>query len=77
MRRFLKNEVWTATVEKIDPMYLLYFLHKWRVCTDNRHMRFETIQTLKDEDFKRSTGISYAIFEKILTAVKAGIRDFG
>ena len=44
---------------------------------DNRHMRYETIQTLKDEDFKRSTGVSRVMFEKMLTVVKAGIRDFG
>jgi hypothetical protein len=40
-------------------------------------MRYETIQTLKDEDFKRSTGVSRAMFDKMLTAVKAGLRDFG
>ena len=40
-------------------------------------MRYETIQTLKDEDFKRSTGVSRAMFEKMVTVVKAGLRDFG
>ena len=40
-------------------------------------MRYETIQTLKDEDFKRSTGVSRAMFENMLTVVKAGMRDFG
>lgn len=40
-------------------------------------MRYETIQTLKDEDFKRSTGVSRAMFEKMLTVVKEGLRDFG
>ena len=40
-------------------------------------MRYETIQTLKDEDFKRSTGVSRAMFEKILTVVTKGLRDFG
>ena len=40
-------------------------------------MRYETIQTLKDEDFKRSTGVSRTMFEKMLTVVKAGLRDFG
>jgi hypothetical protein len=40
-------------------------------------MRYETIQTLKDEDFKRSTGVSRAMFEKMLTVVKTGLRDFG
>jgi hypothetical protein len=47
------------------------------MCHDNGHMRYETIQTLKDEDFKRSTGVSRAMFEKMLTVVKAGLRDFG
>ena len=40
-------------------------------------MRYETIQTLKDEDFKRSTGVSRAMFEKMVSVVKAGLRDFG
>ncbi len=40
-------------------------------------MRHETIQTLKDEDFKRSTGVGREMFEKMLTVVKAGLRDFG
>ncbi len=40
-------------------------------------MRYETIQTLKEEDFKRSTGVSRAMFEKMLKVVKAGLRDFG
>jgi len=40
-------------------------------------MRYETVQTLKNEDFKRSTGVSRAMFEKMLTVVKAGLRDFG
>lgn len=33
-------------------------------------MRYETIQKLKDEDFKRSTGVSRAMFEKMLVVVK-------
>lgn len=40
-------------------------------------MRYETIQTLKDDEFKRSTGVSLAMFEKMVTVVKAGLRDFG
>jgi len=40
-------------------------------------MRYEIIQTLKDEDFKRSTGVSRAMFEKMVSVVKAGLRDFG
>jgi hypothetical protein len=40
-------------------------------------MRYETVQKLKDEDFKRSTGVSRAMFEKMLVVVKKGLRDFG
>jgi len=40
-------------------------------------MRYESVQNLKDEAFKRSTGVSRAMFEKMLTVVKAGLRDFG
>ena len=40
-------------------------------------MRYETVQTLKDEGFKRSTGVSRAMFEKMLTVVQKGMRDFG
>ena len=40
-------------------------------------MRYETVQTLKDEDFKRSTGVQRATFEKMLEVVKVGLRDFG
>jgi len=47
------------------------------MCHDNRHMRYETVQNLKDEAFKRSTGVSRAMFEKMLTIVKRDLRDFG
>lgn len=40
-------------------------------------MRYETIQTLKDEEFKRSTGVSRAMYEKMIAVVRAGLRDFG
>ena len=40
-------------------------------------MRYETVQKLKDEEFKRSTGVSRAMFEKMLAVVKNGLRDFG
>ena len=40
-------------------------------------MRYEDIQNLKDEEFKRSTGVSRGMFEKMLKVVCAGIRDFG
>jgi hypothetical protein len=40
-------------------------------------MRYETVKQLKDEDFKRSTGVSRVMFEKMLMVVKAGLRDFG
>ena len=40
-------------------------------------MKYETIQTLKDEEFKRSTGVQHSTFEKMLKVVEAGLRDFG
>ena len=43
----------------------------------NGPMRYETVQVLKDEDFKRSTGVQRGTFEKMLEVVTAGLRDFG
>jgi len=40
-------------------------------------MRYETVKTLKDADFKRSTGVQRATFEKMLTVIQKGLRDFG
>ena len=40
-------------------------------------MRYETIKTLKDEDFKRSTGVSREMFEKMLVVLQKEMRDFG
>ena len=40
-------------------------------------MRYETVQLLKDEEFKRSTGVQRKTFEKMLEVVEAGMRDFG
>jgi hypothetical protein len=40
-------------------------------------MRYETVQTLSDEDFKRSTGVRRDTFEQMLEVVTNGLRDFG
>ena len=40
-------------------------------------MKNETVQALKDEDFKRSTGVQRGTFEKMLEVVTTGLRDFG
>ena len=40
-------------------------------------MRYETVETLKDEEFKRSTGVQRSTFEKMLAVVTTGLRDFG
>ena len=40
-------------------------------------MKYETVQTLKDEEFKRSTGVQHSTFEKMLKVVEASLRDFG
>ena len=43
----------------------------------NQHMRYDIVQTLKDEDFKRSTGVHRPTFDKMLQVVETGLRDFG
>ena len=43
----------------------------------NRRMRYETIKTLKDVDFKRLTGVRRATFEKMLAVIQKELRDFG
>jgi hypothetical protein len=40
-------------------------------------MKYEIVQALKDEEFKRSTGVQRSTFEKMLKVVEAGLRDFG
>jgi hypothetical protein len=40
-------------------------------------MRYETIQNLKDTDFKRLTGVQRETFEEMLKVVEKGLRDFG
>ena len=40
-------------------------------------MRYEHVKGLKDEDFKRLTGVTRSTFEKMLEVVKNGWRDFG
>ena len=46
------------------------------MCGHNRLMRYENINNLQDKDFKRLTGVSLAAFEKMLAALKSGLRDF-
>jgi hypothetical protein len=40
-------------------------------------MRYETVQPLSDEDFKRSTGVQRHTFAKMLEVVEQGLRVFG
>jgi len=40
-------------------------------------MRYQTVQTLNDEEFKRSTGVQRKTFEQMLQVVETGLRDFG
>jgi len=40
-------------------------------------MRYETIEHLKDSDFKRLTGIQRETFEQMLKVVEKGLRNFG
>ena len=40
-------------------------------------MRYETVKTLKSEDFKRLTGVRREVYEKMLVILKRDLRDFG
>src|SRR5258705_12748213 len=40
-------------------------------------MKYETIQHLKDTDFKRLTGVQRETFEEMLKVVEKGLRNFG
>lgn len=40
-------------------------------------MRYETIEHLKNTDFKRLTGVQRETFEEMLQVVEKGLRDFG
>lgn len=43
----------------------------------NRHMRYETIKTLKETDFKRLTGVSRGVYERMVAILHRDLRDFG
>lgn len=40
-------------------------------------MKYETVQALQDEAFKRCTGVQRRTFETMLEVVITGLRDFG
>ena len=40
-------------------------------------MRYETIEHLKDTEFKRLTGVLRETFDQMLKVVEKGLRDFG
>jgi hypothetical protein len=40
-------------------------------------MKYESVQLLKDEEFKRSTGVQRKTFEQMLQVIEMGLRDFG
>jgi hypothetical protein len=40
-------------------------------------MRYEAVQNLKDEEFKRSTGVQRSTFGKMLEVVEEGLGNFG
>ncbi len=40
-------------------------------------MRYETVQQLSAEDFKRSTGVQRRTFEQMLAVIEKGVRGFG
>ena len=40
-------------------------------------MKYDSVQSLSDEDFKRSTGVQRSTFMKMLEVVERGLRNFG
>ena len=40
-------------------------------------MRYETIEDLKDSDFKRLTGVQRKTFDQMLSVIEKGLRNFG
>jgi hypothetical protein len=40
-------------------------------------MKYETLNLLKEADFKRCTGVQRSTFELMLAVVESGLRDFG
>jgi hypothetical protein len=40
-------------------------------------MRYESVQRLSNEDFKRSTGVQRSTFARMLEVVEQGLRNFG
>jgi hypothetical protein len=40
-------------------------------------MRYETVKTLKGEDFKRLTGVRRETYEKMVAILHRDLRDFG
>ena len=40
-------------------------------------MNYETIEHLKDSDFKRLTGVQHETFEQMLVVIERGLRNFG
>jgi len=40
-------------------------------------MRYEIVQRLKEEEFKRLTGVKRSTFEKMVEVIKSGLREFG
>lgn len=40
-------------------------------------MKYETVKTLNDADFKRSTGVSRRVFAQMLQVIEKGLRSFG
>jgi hypothetical protein len=41
------------------------------------HMRYETVQGLSDEDFRRPTGVQRSTFDTMLKTIKEILHDFG
>ena len=40
-------------------------------------MKYETVEKLTDEEFKRATGVQRSTFQKMVDVVEQGLRKFG
>ena len=50
-------------------------IENWKC--DNTRMKYETVKSLKDADFKRSTGVSRRVFDQMLQVIEKGLSSFG
>jgi hypothetical protein len=76
-RPMLGNDYILGAVGVLQFEVTIDLLHKLCSVWQSTHMRYETVQGLSDEDFRRSTGVQRSTFDTMLKTVKEILRDFG